>query len=58
MIIQIKGVSVQVIARKCQINEISIEFYDGRGETVAVFPKQSVDKVIDFGKVLYLRGRG
>ncbi len=57
MIVQINGISLQIIAETVEANEIAVELYS-RQILVACIPRAQVDKVIDYGKVVYTRENG
>lgn len=57
MIVQINGISLQIVAETVEAHEVSVELYS-RGILVAAIPRSQVDKVIDFGKVVYTRENG
>ncbi|MGL5013274.1 MAG: hypothetical protein ACRC6V_03165 [Bacteroidales bacterium] len=55
MIVQVKGISFQIIADRISVTEVAVEFYHKGDSLVACIPVNQVDKVIDFGKVLHVR---
>lgn len=55
MIVQINGISLQIVADRIEVNEIAVEFYHRGDHLVACVPLKQVDKVIDFGKVIHSR---